>query len=146
MTGEEEKTWLVESLVEAALLSNGFTLIEPSVAEDSLMHVIQVKILDLGVHHRTVDRRGFTRKPWVLREGVCVLVSRGLTAEGDVLFSGETIGRRADWTPAQSLEPLSDPLFTPHLDTVPTSAGILGPLAVVAAAGGLLTLFFITSD
>jgi hypothetical protein len=146
MTGNEEETWLVRSLVEHSLLDNGFTLVEKTVANDSLAQSLEIKVLDLGVHHRAVDRKGFARKPWVLREGVCVLVSRGVDAEGDVLFSGESIGKMTDWTPAPILERLSDPLFTPDLDAVPTSSGIVGPLAVVVAAGGLMALFFITSD
>lgn len=146
MTGNEEETWLVKSLIEGSLLNGGFTLVEKSITDDSLTQTIEVKVLDLGVHHRAVDRKGLTRKPWILREGVCVLVIRGVDADGDVLFSGESIGKKADWTPASTLERLSDPLFTPDLGGVPTSSGIIGPLAVVAAAGGLMALFFITSD
>ncbi|MBN1424293.1 hypothetical protein JXA88_07035 [Candidatus Fermentibacteria bacterium] len=143
MTGGGEGAWLVRSLLEGELLGRGFALRESG--RDSTTHTLHVRIVELGVRHRKVDRRGIMMKPWVLRDGSCSLVARLLGPGGDVIASTRAVDRRQEWTPAVELAGLSDPVFTPSA-AVPTSPGVVAPMVVAGVVGTLLALFFVTSE
>lgn len=142
VTGGGEGAWLVRSLLERALLGR-WSLKES--ATDSTAHSLDVRIVELGVRHRRVERRGVLMKPWILREGGCTLAAKLVSPSGDVLASVRTVASRPEWTPGAEISALTHPTFSPA-GTVPTSPGLIAPLAVAGTVGALLALFFVTSD
>jgi hypothetical protein len=143
LTGGGDGAWLVRSQLERALLEQGFPLRETG--GDSTTHVINVRIAELGVRHRQVDRKGIAMTPWVLRDGSCVLAARVLSPSGAVVASVRTNGSAREWTRGADLGRLSDPVFSPST-AVPTTPGLVAPLAVAGVVGTLLALFFVTSE
>jgi len=143
LTGGGDGAWLVRSLLEDALLDRQFSVREST--EDSTTNLLDIRIVELGVRHRGIDRRGILMKPWVLREGACALVARALSPSGEVAATARTADARREWTPARDAVVLSHPTFSPSAP-VPTIPGLIAPLAVAGVVGTLLALFFVTSE
>ncbi len=142
----DDKSWIVQASMERALLARGLSLDEYASEMDSLHCRLQIRVLDLGMRYKEIDRRGFSRAPWVQREGRCLLAVRCIAPEGSILYSGRLDGAAAAWAPGHMVAALADPSIAPTGRPVPTSSGIVGALAVAGAAAGLLALFFITSE
>lgn len=143
LTGGGEGAWLVRSLLENELLGRELSLRDSG--SDSTAHTFQVRIVELGIRHRKVARKGIIMKPWVLRDGSCSLVARLLCPGGEVLASTRAAARRQEWTPAVELAGLFDPTFTPST-AVPTAPGVVAPMVMAGVVGTLLALFFVTSE
>jgi hypothetical protein len=143
---QDNSRMIVRSAVENACLSRDFLLTDETVDSDSLIYEIEVSVLDLGIRYREIDRRGIDRSPWVLRDARCTVAARCIAWDGTIIFSDHISSQTLDWIPGSYSVVLNDERFPPAGLAVPKSSGIIGPLAVVTAAGSLLALFFITSE
>ena len=143
---QDETRIIARSAVENAWIERDFLLTDSVDASDSLINKLEVTVLDLGIRYREIDRHGITRVPWVLREARCSMATRCIMWDGSIRFSDHISTQSLDWIPGSFSAVLSDERFPPTGQAVGKSSGIIGPLAVVAAAGSLLALFFITSE